>query len=55
MAPSLMHELCNHRRGAVNITINWRVLLMVIVVCLAIVIIYQFVSAEMQPFIYFQF
>ena len=29
--------------------------LMVIVVCLAIVIIYQFVSAEMQPFIYFQF
>ena len=29
--------------------------LMVIVVCLAIVVIYQFVSAEMQPFIYFQF
>ena len=29
--------------------------LMVIVVCVAIVVIYQFVSAEMQPFIYFQF
>ena len=29
--------------------------LMVIAVCIAIVIIYQFVSAEMQPFIYFQF
>ena len=29
--------------------------LMVLAVCLAIVIIYQFVSAEMQPFIYFQF
>ena len=29
--------------------------LMVIVVCMAIVVIYQFVSAEMQPFIYFQF
>ncbi len=29
--------------------------LMVFVVCVAIVIIYQFVSAEMQPFIYFQF
>ncbi len=29
--------------------------LMVLVVCIAIVIIYQFVSAEMQPFIYFQF
>ena len=29
--------------------------LMVIAVCLAIVVIYQFVSAEMQPFIYFQF
>jgi hypothetical protein len=29
--------------------------LMVIAVCVAIVIIYQFVSAEMQPFIYFQF
>lgn len=29
--------------------------LMVIVVCLAIVVIYQFVTAEMQPFIYFQF
>ena len=29
--------------------------LMVLVVCLAIVVIYQFVSAEMQPFIYFQF
>ena len=28
---------------------------MVIAVCLAIVVIYQFVSAEMQPFIYFQF
>ena len=29
--------------------------LMVLVVCLAIIVIYQFVSAEMQPFIYFQF
>ena len=29
--------------------------LMVFVVCIAIVVIYQFVSAEMQPFIYFQF
>ena len=29
--------------------------LMVLVVCIAIVVIYQFVSAEMQPFIYFQF
>ena len=29
--------------------------LMVLVVCVAIVVIYQFVSAEMQPFIYFQF
>ena len=29
--------------------------LMVIVVCAAIYVIYQFVSAEMQPFIYFQF
>ena len=29
--------------------------LMVIAVCAAIVVIYQFVSAEMQPFIYFQF
>ncbi len=29
--------------------------LMVIVVCMSIVVIYQFVSAEMQPFIYFQF
>ena len=29
--------------------------LMVIAVCIAIVVIYQFVSAEMQPFIYFQF
>ena len=29
--------------------------LMVIAVCVAIVIIYQFVSAEMQPVIYFQF
>ena len=29
--------------------------LMVIAVCVAIVVIYQFVSAEMQPFIYFQF
>ncbi len=29
--------------------------LMVLVVCIAIIIIYQFVSAEMQPFIYFQF
>ena len=29
--------------------------LMVIAVCIAILIIYQFVSAEMQPFIYFQF
>ncbi len=29
--------------------------LMVGVVCLAILVIYQFVSAEMQPFIYFQF
>ena len=29
--------------------------LMVIVVCVAIVVIYQFVTAEMQPFIYFQF
>lgn len=28
---------------------------MVIAVCIAILIIYQFVSAEMQPFIYFQF
>ena len=27
----------------------------VIAVCLAIIVIYQFVSAEMQPFIYFQF
>lgn len=29
--------------------------MMVLAVCVAIVIIYQFVSAEMQPFIYFQF
>ena len=29
--------------------------LMVIAVCIAILVIYQFVSAEMQPFIYFQF
>ena len=29
--------------------------LMVIAVCVAIIVIYQFVSAEMQPFIYFQF
>ena len=29
--------------------------LMVIAVCVAIVIIYQFVTADMQPFIYFQF
>ena len=29
--------------------------LMVMVVCIALVVIYQFVSAEMQPFIYFQF
>ena len=29
--------------------------LMVIVVCLAICVIYQFVTADMQPFIYFQF
>ena len=29
--------------------------LMVLVVCIAIIVIYQFVSAEMQPFIYFQF
>ena len=29
--------------------------LIVIVVCLAIVLIYQFVTADMQPFIYFQF
>jgi len=29
--------------------------LMVIVVCVAIIVIYQFVTAEMQPFIYFQF
>jgi D-alanyl-lipoteichoic acid acyltransferase DltB (MBOAT superfamily) len=29
--------------------------LMVLVVCLAIVFIYQFVTADMQPFIYFQF
>ncbi len=29
--------------------------MMVLAVCMAIVIIYQFVSAEMQPFIYFQF
>ena len=29
--------------------------LMVVAVCAAIVVIYQFVSAEMQPFIYFQF
>ena len=29
--------------------------LIVLAVCLAIIIIYQFVSAEMQPFIYFQF
>ena len=29
--------------------------LMVAVVCLVIIVIYQFVSAEMQPFIYFQF
>ncbi len=28
---------------------------MTIVVCVALVVIYQFVSAEMQPFIYFQF
>ena len=29
--------------------------IIVCVVCLAIIVIYQFVSAEMQPFIYFQF
>ena len=29
--------------------------LMVIAVCIAIIIIYQFVTADMQPFIYFQF
>ena len=29
--------------------------LMVVVVCIAIIVIYQFVTAEMQPFIYFQF
>ena len=29
--------------------------LMVIAVCIAIVVIYQFVTADMQPFIYFQF
>ena len=29
--------------------------LMVIAVCVSIIVIYQFVSAEMQPFIYFQF
>lgn len=29
--------------------------LMVLAVCVAIIVIYQFVSAEMQPFIYFQF
>ena len=29
--------------------------LMVIAVCIAIFVIYQFISAEMQPFIYFQF
>ncbi len=29
--------------------------LMVTAVCIAIIVIYQFVSAEMQPFIYFQF
>lgn len=29
--------------------------LMVIVVCVAIIVIYQFVTADMQPFIYFQF
>ena len=29
--------------------------LMVLVVCVAIVVIYQFVTADMQPFIYFQF
>ena len=29
--------------------------LMVIVVCMAIAVIYQFVTADMQPFIYFQF
>ena len=29
--------------------------LMVIAVCLAILVIYQFVTADMQPFIYFQF
>ena len=29
--------------------------LMVLAVCLAIVVIYQFVTADMQPFIYFQF
>ncbi|MBR0195199.1 MAG: MBOAT family protein [Paludibacteraceae bacterium] len=29
--------------------------LMVIAVCLAIIVIYQFVTADMQPFIYFQF
>ena len=29
--------------------------LMVIAVCVAIVVIYQFVTADMQPFIYFQF
>ena len=29
--------------------------LMVTVVCLAIIVIYQFVTADMQPFIYFQF
>ncbi len=29
--------------------------LMVMIVCLAIIVIYQFVTADMQPFIYFQF
>ena len=29
--------------------------LMVLVVCVAIIVIYQFVTADMQPFIYFQF
>ena len=28
---------------------------MVAVVCIAIIVIYQFVTADMQPFIYFQF
>ena len=28
---------------------------MIIVVCVAIIVVYQFVTAEMQPFIYFQF